>query len=824
LTIAEIRIERRPAELARHSQNPMKTILALIALVPIFAAAQSTAPSFKKEIQPYLDTHCIRCHGEKKQKADFRLDQLSPKVGLNDTQHWAEVMERISSGEMPPDDEEHLPTVDESAKIVEWLAARINEGEAARMAKRDRVSYHRLTREEYVNSVRDLIGVQYDAEDPGGLLEDPEWNGFERLGSVLSLSATHVEKYIKAAEIVLDEAYPVEKVEYLEASTRAVNLNENHAHYERLKEAGLLDKIRYPLTTSGELYRYSNPFRGPDLKFPGAGVYEISYTVCGLKPENGPAPRIQVYEHKLDRILFEQDIVAPEDKPITVTFRTHFPAVRGPEIHVINTAGGNRHPRTNSSSRIPFITTEYERAPWQMKITDEQGRARYPVLIIDSVSIRGPIVTDEEQHRRDEYMASEEGNLDQARDGLAAMAKRAFRRQLAEGELDTYVEIVNGEIDEGEKFGDAIKSAMTAILCSKSFLFLAEGDQHEDRHELNDWEIASRLSYMIWSTMPDDALLAAAEQGKLRDRAELQLQLARMLADSRAKRFTQSFPAQWLHLRKVGMFPPDKELYPNYNRHLEKSMIGETQAFFAEVLDEGLTLREFIDSDWTILNPKMAEFYGVPEVAGDKFQRVSLAPESNRGGLLTQASILSLTSDGTRHRPVHRGAWLSESILGKTPPPPPANVDPIEPNPIDSPKATIRMRLNAHTHDPSCSACHRKIDPLGLAFDNYNAIGEWRTHEKVEGTGDDPLVDPSGQLPDGRNFENAKELQQLLMADLDAFNRTFIEKLAIYGMRRTMTFEDHDEIEEIARIGREKDYRVGDILEAFVLSELFQKR
>ena len=207
-------------------------------------------------------------------------------------------------------------------------------------------------------------------------------------------------------------------------------LNSNNPHYERLEQAGLLDQVRYPLTTSGELFRASNPYRGPEYRFPGAGVYEITYTVCGLKPENGHPPRMQVYEHKLDRVLFEQDIVAPEDKPTTVSFRVHFPAVRGPEIHVINLAGGKRHPRTNASSRIPFITTAYPRAPWQMKITDEQGQPRYPILIIDAISMRGPIVTEQEQQRRDEYMATDEGNMDQVRAGLQAMATRAFRRPL----------------------------------------------------------------------------------------------------------------------------------------------------------------------------------------------------------------------------------------------------------------------------------------------------------------------------------------------------------------------------------------------------------
>ena len=226
-------------------------------------------------------------------------------------------------------------------------------------------------------------------------------------------------------------------------------------------------------------------------------------------------------------------------------------------------------------------------------------------------------------------------------------------------------------------------------------------------------------------------------------------------------------------------------------------------------------MREFIDSDWSMVNPRLAKFYKIPGVSKDEFQRVSLKPETHRGGLLTHASVLSLTSDGTRHRPVHRGAWLSEAIFGKTPPPPPANVNPIEPNPVDSPKATLRMKLMAHTHDASCASCHRKIDPLGLAFDHYNAIGEWRTHEKVEGTGEDPPVDASGQLPDGRKFEDAEEFKQLLLTDLDAFNETFVEKLAIYGLRRTVTFEE---------AGSEKDYRVRDIVEAFVLSDLFQKR
>lgn len=805
-----------------------KPALLFAAFLPCGLLAEEQ-PDFVADALPYFEAHCIDCHGPDLQKSDFRLDTLSRKVGLEDVPLWVEVMERINSGEMPPEKVKKRPSAERSAEVVEWLAARLKEGETARMARRDRVSFHRLTREEYVHTVRDLIGVQYDATDPGGLLEDPEWNGFERIGSVLTLSPTHVEKYMRAAEIVLDEAYPETPIEYKEASKRAMEVREGHPHYEQLKAKGQLDQVRAPLTTSGEIYRYSNPWRPTperkDLKFPGPGLYEMSYVVAGLKPENGRAPRMKVVEADLDRLLFEQDVVAPEDAPVTITFRAHFtnPPGRAPKIYVTNQNKVRRHPRTNASSRIPFIHTSHPRAPWQMKITDQAGRPRYPILIIDSLSMRGPIVTEPEQRRRNEYMAAEE-NLDHARQGLAAMARRAFRRPLYEGELDGYVRIVEGELAAGEKFRDAVKSAMTAILCSKSFLFLSEGDENADRHHLNDWETASRLSYLLWSTMPDDELFALAEQGRLKDKATLKQQVARMLADPRAERFTRSFSSQWLHLRKVGMFPPDRKIYPKYDAHLEISMVGETRAFFKEVLENNLTLREFIDSDWTMLNPRLAKFYGIPGVTKDEFRRVALRPEHHRGGLLTHASVLSLTSDGTRHRPVHRGAWVSETIFGKTPPPPPANVDPIEPNPVDEPKATLRRKLDAHRHDPSCASCHRKIDPLGLAFDNYDAIGDWRTHEKVKGTGPDPRVDASGQLPDGRAFQDAEAFKRLLLDDLETFNHAFVEKLALYGLRRTLTFDDREALAAIAEASKAHDYRVRDILETFILSDLFQKR
>jgi hypothetical protein len=805
----------------------------MVALFPtlVSSSAAEKAAGLDPNVGAYFEKHCVTCHGAEKQKGEFRIDTLSTKVGFENTPQWLEIMERINSGEMPPKKEKVRPSAEESAKVVAWLSDRMKEGEAAHMASRGRVSYNRLTRDEYVNTVRDLIGVHYDAKDPGALLEDQEWHGFERIGSVLTLSPSNIEKYLAAAETILAEAYPEpapplrkgQKPPEPFGGTKRAILEEqvNERHRERLRELGLLDKVRYEMWP-GDIFRYTN-LKDP---LPEAGIYEITYTLSGLKPENGRAPRLKVYEAKLDRVLFEQDIIAPEDAPITVTFRAHLPKGR-PNIEVYNDVPGPSNlPRSGRHGDTPFISTKIGRIPWQMKLTDEQGRPRYPFLIMDSITWRGPIVTDEELKRRAEYFPGEDGNLGQVRECLGALARRAFRRPVAAEELDGYAGIVKAELAAKEKFRDAVKAGMLAILCSKSFVFLAEGDENANRSTLNDWEIASRLSYLLWSTMPDAELFSLAEKGKLHDKAELARQVARMLADEHSARFTDSFATQWLRLRKVGMFPPDKKLYPDYDKTLEASMVGESKAFFREVLQGGHTLREFLKSDWSMMNACLAQYYGLPDAGlpRDAFQRVSLPADSHRGGLLTQAAILSLTSDGTRHRPVHRGVWLSEAIFGKTPPPPPANVEPIPTSPVDAPKATLRMKLEAHIHDARCAACHARIDPLGLAFENYDAIGRWRTEEVTDGTGANPKVNPAGKLPDGREYANADEFKKLLLADLDAFNATFIEKLATYGLRRSMSFSDRDGLKAIAAASKAKDYRVRDIVEAFVLSDLFQKR
>ncbi len=390
-------------------------------------------------------------------------------------------------------------------------------------------------------------------------------------------------------------------------------------------------------------------------------------------------------------------------------------------------------------------------------------------------------------------------------------------------ELDEYLRSYRAEREAGEKTADAYRVAIQGVLTSRHFIYLVQGDPVAREH-LSDPELASRLSYFLWSSMPDESLLAASRSGGLRGDS-LGKQVDRMLADSRINRFVNDFSRQWLQLHRVGMFPPDKKLYPRYDAWLEASMRSEPVEFFRVMFGENVPIEGFIDSKWTMANARLCDFYGLPEPKSGGFERVSLKSEDRRGGLLTMGAVLGLTSDGTRHRPVHRGVWLSEVMLGKTPPPPPANVPAIEPNPPKSPKATLRDKLEAHRNDANCAACHAKIDPLGLAWDNYDAIGQWRTREKVAaGVGEDPLINPSGVMPDGREFKDAGQFKQLLLEDREKFARAFIEHLCTYSLRRPLTFDDQDSLGAIQAKAKESHYRVKDIVRAVAVSELMRKR
>jgi hypothetical protein len=733
---------------------------------------------------------------------------------------------------MPPA-QQPQPKPDDVAGVAQWIADTQREAEVLHQSSQgERMSFRKLSREEYANTIRDLLHVNYDVEDPTGLPEDPDWQGFQRIGSVLTLSPAHIEKYIAAADMVLQEALPRGMQPQRETiHWGPIEIRGWKSFAEDYQSRGILDKVRVDLVPN------NGALDTQVIKIKTAGDYLVRVKLSGLRPEGGRAPRLRLYADSISRVLHEQDVEAAEDAPIQIEFRTHLPSGSHP-IRIMNAVPGpNPEARRSRASGTPNIFTGLDsRVPWQIKFTDDEGRAFIPFLLLDSIDWEGPLAEwptpayleifgNTEGNTEIGNTENEAKNLEHAELVVSKFAQRAWRRPLDKEDTQRLMSVVDRGLQRGEVFDASIKDALMVVLCSKSFLYLEEGRHATDAQRLTDWELASRLSYFLWSSMPDAQLFDLARSGKLHERETLQAEVHRMLADPKAAAFSDSFPRQWLQLRRVGMFAPDKELYPEYDDNLEQSMIAETITFFREVLNNGLGLRQFVDSNWTMLNERLAAHYGIAGVTGDALQRFDLSPENHRGGLLTHAAILSLTSDGTRHRPVHRGVWILESMVGRPPPPPPANVPALDSPPGDAPKRTVRETLALHRADPNCTACHRKIDPLGLAFDNYDAIGRWREVEKVRsGTGDDPRLDPSGELNDGRKFSGPEELKVLLMEDLDVFATAFTEKLATYALRRGMTFSDRLALKELVNQAKASDFKLASLIELLVVSDLFQKR
>jgi mono/diheme cytochrome c family protein len=808
-------------------------MIRLTVILTAFFAVLTTV-SGAEPIEAFLDRHCVRCHGPEKEKGDLRIDQLSRDFRSGVDGHlWAEVVARINSGEMPPK-KEPQPTEGEIAAVIDQLDERIREGRAARMAARPPVAHYRLSRREYQNSVYDLLGVRYDPTKPGELNADPLWHGFERLGSQLSLSPSHVERYYRAAQIVLDRAFPEKPVETRKIRKTAAELRyaggkTQQAYLDRFGIKRPLRDLIFPGRVQPALSPHWFGRTGPEH----SGLYRARLKASGIRPPGGQPAHLRIGKRTgedTNEGLIELDILAPEDAPEIYEFEVflempadlHFNVVA---TDIIDRQKGAHYRNALAKPFYVFTHTSETRLlnPTAPKMFDEDGNGIYSFVLLDWIEWEGPIETPAERANREGLQPPANASPDLVAKHLRRFAELAWRHPVAEAELGQYLRAYEAERAAGEDVLSAYQVAMLGVLTSRNFTYLIEGSP-EPRERLTDWELASRLSYFLWSSMPDRKLSAAAREGRLTG-AGLTAEVDRMLADAKIDRFIADFPRQWLQLHRLGMFPPDGKLYPDYDVWLEASMREEVVHYFREVFTKNLAIDAFLTSDWTMANPRLCDFYGLPEPKTPRFQRVALLPEQHRGGLLTMGAILGLTSDGTRHRPVHRGIWISEAIFGQSPPPPPANVDPIEPNPPDSPKATIRQKLAAHSTNPNCAACHRRIDPLGFAFDQFDAIGQWRTHERVEkGLGANPPADPAGQLPDGRAFSDAEEFKRLMLHDRDRFLRAVVEHLTTYGLRRVLTVDDRQDIQAIVDVARKKQYRLQDIVRAVALSDLIRKR
>ena len=810
-----------------------------------------------RPFEAFLETHCIQCHGSEKEKGDLRIDQLSRNFQLGEDSHlWAEVIERINSGEMPPE-EKPEPSQAEIAAFIAELDSSLQNGKAARMAARPAVALYRLSRKEYQNTVYDLLGVRYDPTKPGELNEDTLWHGYERIGSELSLSPSHMDRYYRAAKVVLDRAFPATTSETRKIRKTAAELRYagGEMQEELLKKFGIKRPLRYlhfpgrvqPALqphwfSENERVRHNVDGRARPAGEAGkngvlgpqdSGLYRLRLQASGIRPKGGQPAHLSIGKKTGDvnvEGIIEFDITAPEDSPEIYEFEVflempvdlHFCVVA---TDVVDRRGGQafRHVMGGPAYVFTHSSETLLLNPNAPQMFDGEGNGIFSTVLLDWIEWEGPLFTEEEKSRCSGVLPPDDATAKVVAEHLQRFAERAWRRSVKKEELDDYLESYRDDREAGETTAVAYRYALLRVLTSRNFIYLVEGDPVA-RELLTDSELASRLSYFLWSSMPDNTLFSKANEGKLNG-PELSKQVERMLTDGRIERFVDDFTRQWLQLHKVGMFPPDRKLYPTYDDWLETSMAHEPVEFFRELLSNNLPIESLLDSDWTMVNGRLSDFYGLPEPTKPGFRRVSLKTEHSRGGLLTMGGVLALTSDGTRHRPVHRGVWLSETIFNKTPPAPPANVDPIEPVPPEGEKITIRQRMEAHTKDPNCAACHKSIDPLGLAFEQYDAIGQWRTHEHIPtGVGKNPPVDASGTLTDGRTFNGSVEFKELLLHDRDRFARAFIEHLCTYALRRVLTVDDKDDVSVILSEAKKKNYQIKDMIRAVAGSDLLRKR
>jgi hypothetical protein len=779
------------------------------------SAEGPSARPLPDHVQPFLARHCLACHGPDKPKGDFRVDRLTADFADEANRgRWLTALKRIEAGEMPPKARPRPPQKAALA-LTGWIRAREEAAGAARRAE-GRVVYRRLNRVEYENTVRDLLGIPVDLKEM--LPPDSSSNGFDNVGAAQHVSSFLMERYLEAADTALGLAiangprpktikkrYSLKDQHGVKSSTERV--------YRKLDDTVVL--FSSSAWNAVHLYQFYPPDRG---------IYRFRISASGFQSAGKPVT------YRVDAGLMgmvgKNHLVgyfdAPPDKPTVLEWSEHLEA----------------------RSTIRILPHSLASAQAVHKIGADTYKG--PGLAVQWVEVEGPIheTWPPPSHRRifgdlpqapsptDRYrleVVSKRPEADAER-VLRAFARRAFRRAVTDADVRPFLALVKAKLAEKHSFEKAVRVGLLAMMVSPDFLFLRERPGKVD-----DFALASRLSYFLWSTMPDEELLTLAERRQLGRTDVLRRQVERMLASPKASAFTENFVDQWLGLRDIDFTEPSHLLYPDYDQMLRAAMVQETHLFFDEVLKNDLSLLNFVSSDFTILNERLARHYGIPGVQGHAFRKVRLPPGSHRGGVLTMASVLKVTANGTTTSPVTRGAWVLERILGTPPPRPPADVPAVEPDIRGT--TTIREQLAKHRQVASCAACHAKIDPPGFALESFDVIGGWRENYRTVGRGKPvfvdgrrmhyltgPKVDPTGELEDGRKFRDIDELKRLLLKDRDQIARALTERLVTYATGAAPTPADRPEIEAIVRKVRARDYGLRSLVHEVVQSKLFQNK
>lgn len=798
-------------------RDRLATSLSILALsLSGVSASEPASP-----LPGFLKAYCLDCHGAERQKGDRQFDHLSGTLeSVDDAEAFQEILDQLNLAEMPPDDEAQ-PDEEELKEIVSWLTDSLAEARETARAHAGKVVMRRLNREEYRNTIRDLFQFSMADFDPTKTFPpDDSVEGFDNIGEGLVTSDYLMRNYLEAARKISDKAIrPGPRPEMIHHRADG-NQILGHMRGLRPEIARMTIKMRQPLglpqlhktgvPADGEYvirfralaHQRKSRYRDEDLRYDSDEPMRLAISVDSR--ELGPTAH---------RIIGEYEI--PDQEIIEIEHRTWLDRGFKFQLHWANGPAGSF--KRIMRKVLPKYTDD---AIYPLRNPPEMYIGSGPELHVYSIEIEGPFYDqwplpgfsryfpDPPERPGPEY-------LDQS---LSRLAEAAFRRPVGSQELPPYLSLAQEHLKENGDFWAAAKFGVRAILASPNFLYLAESKPEEGSGSVTSFELATRLSYFLWSSMPDDRLLELAKEGTLSQPDTLRKEVERMLDDPKSAALVENFTGQWLGLRKLGEMPPDPESNRSYYEdQLETAMRRETRSFFQHLLEEDGNILEFIDSDYTFLNDALARHYGIPGIEGEDFRRVALKPEDRRGGLLGHGSILTATSNGVETQPVVRGVWIMENLLGTPPTPPPPDVEPIEPDTRGV--STMRELMEKHREDATCFECHRKIDPLGLAMEQFDHIGAWRDRyaKKLP-------IDATGEMPDGTIFEGADGIRDYLKQRPDQFTHCLTEKLMTYALGRRLSFTDRDDIELILDAMPEHDHGLRELVHQVVASESFRTK
>ena len=749
-----------------------------------------------------LDQYCVTCHNDRLETGGLSLEGHDLATVPTDAELWEKVVQKLRAGAMPPQPRPR-PAADAYDGLRFWLEDQLDQTAAETLRPGRTEALHRLSRTEYRNAVRDLIGLDIDVTDL--LPADDTSYGFDNIAGVLGVSPTSMERYLAAARKI---------------SRLAVGSPMPSATAETFRIASDLGQDEHvaglPFGTRGGMLL--------DYNFPEDAEYVIS-----VQPD-GP---LYIEPHELEVMLDGERI-----ELFTVGRRlergqrpTEYATEADPrEVRLRVTAG----PHQIGVAFIKKSAAEPERARklYLRPFTGEGsgGDSRYQPYV-ESITVAGPFESSGARPAVDTPSRERIFNCAPAADTaatgsecarqiLAPLARRAFRRPVADDDVDRLLTFYEQGAATGG-FDGGIELALRRLLVSPEFLFRIEQDPEGlapgTAYEIPDLELASRLSFFLWSSIPDDELLDIAIRGELRDPATLEAQTRRMLADPKATALVANFAGQWLSLRNAAAVRPDEDLFPDFGEDLRLGFRRETELLFEHVLRENRSVVELLTADYTFVNERLATHYGIPGVRGSEFRQVSL-DDPARGGLLGHGSILTVTSHANRTSPVVRGKWVLENILGNPPPPPPPNVPALEETTAGK-QLTMREAMEQHRANPVCASCHRVMDPIGLALEPFDAIGRWRTPNQTKGG-----MDTTGVLPDGAEFDGPAGLKAALLAHPDRFVNTVTEKLLIYATGRGIEYYDAPAVRAITRAAADNDYQLTSLILGVVRSTPFLMR